>query len=252
MMLRFATPALLGLTLTAAPVAALDLDALNDTERAAFGEQVRSYLLENPEVLLEAFQILEQRQAEAEAMADQQLVAANADEIFDDGFSWVGGNPEGDVTVVEFMDYRCGYCRRAVPEVAQLLEMDDNIRFVIKEFPILGDASMMSSRFAVATKQVAGDAAYKQVHDALMEFGGEIGDVALRRLAEGLGLDPEPILARMDSDEVTEEIAQTHALAQRLQISGTPSFVMGDQLMRGYMTADQMLDIVEAIRAERE
>ncbi len=251
-MLRHFAPALLGLTLSAAPLAALDLDAMSEGERAAFREEVRSYLLENPEVLLEAFQILEQRQAEAEAVADQQLVAANADEIYDDGFSWVGGNPEGDVTVVEFMDYRCGYCRRAVPEVAQLLEMDGNIRFVIKEFPILGEASMLSSRFAIATKQVAGDEAYKQVHDALMEFGGDVTDVTLGRIAEGLGIDPEPILAAMDAPEVTEQIAQTHALAQRLQISGTPSFVMGDQLLRGYMTADQMLDIVEGLRAERE
>ena len=119
MILRHAAPALLGLSMAATSAQALDLNAMNDAEKAEFGAQVREYLLENPEVILEAINILEERNAVAEAAADKELVAANADELFDDGFSWVGGNPDGDITLVEFMDYRCGYCRRAVPEVAQ-------------------------------------------------------------------------------------------------------------------------------------
>ncbi|WP_282151464.1 DsbA family protein [Ruegeria atlantica] len=251
MILRHAAPALLGLSLITGPAQALDLSTMSDAEREQFGVQVREYLLENPEVIIEAINILEQRNAAAEASADKELVAANADELFNDGYSWVGGNPDGDITLVEFMDYRCGYCRRAVPEVASLLAEDGNIRLVIKEFPILGDASVLSSRFAVATKHVAGADAYKQVHDALMEFGGEPSEVSLRRISDGLGLDSDAIIAAMDSEQVTDEIGQTRALAQRMQISGTPSFVLGTEMLRGFLPADQMKQIADGVRAEQ-
>jgi protein-disulfide isomerase len=251
MILRHAAPALLGLSLITGPAQALDLNALSDAEKAEFGKQVREYLLENPEVIIEAIDILEQRNAVAEAAADKELVQANADELFNDGYSWVGGNPDGDITLVEFMDYRCGYCRRAVPEVASLLAEDGNIRLVIKELPILGEASVMSSRFAIATKQVAGDDAYKQVHDALLEFSGEPTEVTLRRISDGLGLDSDAIIAAMGGDEVTEEIAQTRALAQRMKISGTPSFVLGSEMLRGFLPAEQMLQIANGVREDQ-
>ncbi len=251
MILRHAAPALLGLSLITGPAQALDLNAMSDAEKEQFGQQVREYLLENPEVIIEAINILEQRNALAEAQADQELVAANADELFNDGYSWVGGNPDGDLTLVEFMDYRCGYCRQAVPQVAELLSEDGNIRLIIKEFPILGDASIMSSRFAIATKHVAGDDAYKQVHDALIEFGGEPTEVTLRRISDGLGLDSDAIIEAMNSDQVTDEINQTRELARRMNISGTPSFVLGTEMLRGYLTADQMIEIANVVRAEQ-
>ncbi|WP_170472647.1 DsbA family protein [Ruegeria arenilitoris] len=251
MILRHVAPALLGLSLITGPVLALDLSALSDDEKAEFGAQVREYLLENPEVIIEAINILEQRNAVAEAEADKQLVAANQEELFNDGYSWVGGNPDGDITLVEFMDYRCGYCRRAVPEVASLLESDGNIRLVIKELPILGEASIMSSRFAVATKQVAGDDAYKQVHDALLEFSGEPNEVTLRRISDGLGLDSDAIIVAMDSDDVTAEINQTRELARKMNISGTPSFVLGTEMLRGFLPADQMRQIADGVRADK-
>lgn len=246
-MKRTIAAAALAIGLVAGPAVAADLTAMTDEERAAFRAEVRAYLMDNPEVILEAVHLLEQRQADAQVEADFQLVSDNAEALFNDGFSWVGGNPDGDITIVEFLDYRCGYCRRAMPEVASLLERDGNIRLIVKEFPILGDASMVSSRFAIATKHVAGGEAYGKVHDALMEFNGEPTDAALRRLAEGLALDGDAILAAMDSPAVTDEIAQTRALAQKLEINGTPTFVLHDELLRGFLPADQM----EAMIAEK-
>ncbi|UWQ80632.1 DsbA family protein [Leisingera sp. S132] len=248
---RTATAAATAFALLGAPAQAFDISAMSEAEREAFGKEVRSYILANPELILEAVDLLEQRQQQAEAVRDDALVSDNLEELVNDGYSWVGGNPEGDITLVEFMDYRCGYCRRAAPEVAKLLESDGNIRLVIKEFPILGDASVLSARFAVATKQVAGDDAYKDVHDALIEFGGEPNEVALRRLAEGLSLDAEAIFAKMDSEDVTAELRQTRALAQRMAISGTPTFVLGTELLRGYLPADQMELMVAEIREQQ-
>jgi len=240
--------ALAAVTALALPAQAFDLQNMSAAERDAFRAEIRTYLLENPEVIMEAVAVLEQRQAEEQARGDSDMIKANAGALFDDGHSWVGGNPDGDITLVEFMDYRCGYCKRAFPEVESLIEADGNIRIIIKEFPILGEQSVLASRFAIATLQVAGDEGYKQVHDALMTFRGEISQPALERLAEGFGLDAEAITARMDSDAVTEVINENRALGQRLNITGTPSFVMEDQMLRGYVPLDAMQQIADDIR----
>ena len=197
----------------------------------------------------DAFASLEQREQQAQVQEDRDLVAAHRDAIYNDDHSWVGGNPEGDITLVEFLDYRCGYCRRAFPEVEQLIELDGNIRLVIKEFPILGEESEMSSRFAIATKQIAGDEAYKSVHDALMALKGNVNTTSLSRIAETLDLEANAILAHMPSDEVSTVIAANHALAQRLKISGTPSFVMNDEMLRGYLPLEGMLQLADDIRS---
>jgi len=233
----------------ALPANAMDLTELTDAERAQFRAEVRAYLMDNPEVIMEAVALLQNREAEAQARADDNLVSDNAAAIFDDGYSWVGGNPDGDITLVEFLDYRCGYCKRAHGEVAKLLETDGNIRLIVKELPILGDQSVLASRFAIATKQIAGDDSYKAVNDALMAYNGDVTLPALRRLASTFGLDMDAIEVRMDSDEVTMEIAQTRALAQQLSISGTPTFVMHDELLRGYLPFDQMMALVDEKRS---
>ena len=197
---------------------------------------------------MEAVNRLEQRQAEQQAQADVQLVSQHADALFNDGFSYVGGNPDGDVTLVEFMDYRCGYCKRAFGEVEKLLENDGNIRFVVKEFPILGEQSVLASRFAIATKQVEGGEGYKLMHDALMEYQGNITLPALRRLADTFGFDADEIETRMNDESITEEIRATRELAQQLRISGTPTFVLEDEMLRGYLPADQMQQLVDEKR----
>lgn len=246
MTLRLALPAAL---LLGSPAFA-DLEAMTDNERAAFRAEVRAYLLENPEVLMEAINVLDQREQAAQAAADMELVAANRDALLDDGFSWVGGNPEGDITVIEFVDYRCGYCRRAFAEVEELVAGDGNIRFVVKEFPILGEQSLLSSQFAVAVQQLHGAEVYKDVRDALIQLRADATPDSLSRLAEAFGLDPAPIMDRMGAPEVSAVIEANHALADRLQISGTPTFVIGDRMVRGYIPLAQMRQVVAEQRAD--
>ncbi|CUH66672.1 protein disulfide isomerase II DsbC [Thalassovita gelatinovora] len=232
----------------ALPAQAFDITSMDDQERSAFRAEVRAYLLENPEVILEAYQIFEQRQANAEAQKDETMIAAHNDAIYNDDRAWVGGNPEGDITLVEFMDYRCGYCRKAHGEVAELVETDGNIRYIVKEFPILGDESVLASRFAIATKLVAGDAAYEKTYDALINFRGNIGQQSLARLAETLDLDGDAIMAQMNSPEVNQLIGDNHVLARDLSISGTPTFILGDQMLRGYVPLANMMELVAAVR----
>jgi protein-disulfide isomerase len=239
-------------TLTTAAVLTLSLslpalaqDAANDE---AFGERVRAYLLENPHVIMEAVGVLQQREDAAAAMADQDMIAAQMDALTNDGFSWVGGNPDGDITVVEFMDYRCGYCKKAYPEVENLLSADGNIRFIVKEFPILGEQSILGSQFAIAAHIVAGDDAYKAVHDTLMSYNGEITAESLSRLADSLDLDGAAILAKLDDPEVVRRISENRALGKALDISGTPTFVVQNQMVRGYVPAEQLQKMVDQLR----
>lgn len=232
----------------AADATPFDLGDMTAEQQAAFGDAVRNYLLENPQVIMEAVAVLEAREKEAQEAQDVALVANNMERLVNDGYSWVGGNPDGDVTVIEFSDYRCGFCRRAHPEVEQLLAADGNIRLIVKEFPILGEASMVSSQFAIATQIVAGDDAYKMVYDALIALEGNPGNGPLRRLAETLGLDADAIMAEMGSDEVMRRIADTRDLARAMNISGTPTFVFGDQMVRGYAPLATMQDIVADVR----
>lgn len=235
------------LLLASTPVSALDLSAMTEAERDAFGQAVRTYLMENPQVLVEAINVLEARQAEMGVQNDRALVAANRAAIFEDGHSWVGGNPEGDLTVVEFIDYRCGVCRQAAADVMAAVEQDGNTRLILKEFPILGQESELASRFAIAVHQIAGDEAYLATHDALMEMRGSITADSLAALAARIGVEAEPVLNRMNTDPVTDVLRANRQLAEIMAIQGTPTFIIGDEMLRGMPRAG-LAATIEAIR----
>jgi len=235
-------------TMLTTPLLAFEINEMTPEERDIFRAEVRAYLLESPEVLMEAIAILEQRQAAAANVSDVEMIASNADALFADGFSYAGGNLEGDVVMVEFLDYRCPFCKRAHPEVAELIRTDANIKYIIKEFPILGEESDLASRFAISVLQNVDAETYREVSDTLMEFRGSITFASLDRLATQFGLDVPTIMGAMDSPKVSAVIAENRALAQRMQINGTPGFIIGDQMVRGYVPLDGMQQIVADIR----
>ena len=244
------TAAALGLA--ASPALAFDIESMSEAERDIFRAEIRDYLMENPEVLMEAIAVLEERRAAQAAAQEDVLLDQYRAAIFEDDHSWIGGNPDGDVTIVEFLDYRCGFCKRAHPEVQALLASDGNIRIIVKEFPILGPESELASRYAIAAKKLEGDAAYSAVHDALMEWQGPVNAGALGRIAAAAGIENhDAIIAEMDSDETTAIITENRRLAQALNINGTPSFIMGDNFVRGYVELEQMKSIVAGIREAR-
>jgi len=227
------------------PVFAEGLSDMTDAERQTFRDEVRAYLLDNPEVLMEAIKVLEGRQQDQQAQTDEMMVVANQSAIYDDGYSYVGGNPDGDITLVEFLDYRCTYCRRAHDEVAELIKSDGNIRLVVKEFPILGEQSTLSSQLAVATLHKAGPVAYNKLGDFLMTFNGNLTPKIMTGILTKLEVaEPEDIIAYMKGDTVAQQIGATRQLASLLKISGTPTFVIGDEMLRGYAPLKTMREIV--------
>lgn len=233
----------------AAPAVAFDPGAMTAGERAAFNAAVRSYMLENPQILMEMVSAMEQREQVSAAATDRTRLRAEAGALYEDTASWVGGNLDGDITVVEFMDYRCGYCRRAHPEVKDLIATDGNIRLIVKEFPILGPESEVLSRYAVAVLQKAGDAAYAKAREALITLQGPASDAALEEISASIGVDHPQIKAHMDSPDVTRVIDTNRALATRLDINGTPTFVIDQVMVRGYVPLVGMTQIVAEQRA---
>ena len=213
---------------------------------------IETYLRDNPEVMiasLEQYQ-RDQRNAQQEmqAAADIALVTDNEEEIFRDGYSLIAGNPDGDITVVEFSDYNCGFCKRAHGEVAKFLESDGNVRLVVKEFPILGPGSVLAGRAALASAmQDDGDKSVA-FNDALMTHRGSHSEATVMSIAEEVGLDPAQLAKDMESDEVDAQLARTMDLAETLSINGTPAFVIGNQVVRGFVPAEEIERLAEAAR----
>ncbi|WP_435259136.1 DsbA family protein [Thioclava sp. FR2] len=234
-------------TMTALPAFAAEM---TDAEREAFRAEVRAYLLEHPEVLIEAMDVLQGRQEVDAAQRDLQMLSDNSELIYNSADDWAGGNLDGDITVVEFMDYRCGYCKKAYTEVEELVKSDGNIRFVLKEFPILGEQSTQSAKFAIAVRQLYGDDSYKAAHDSLMMMRGDITPESLARLAGDLGHDPAAIAAQMEKPEVMAVIQANHQLANLMEINGTPAFVIDRTMVRGYVPLDGMRQIVDGQRKD--
>ncbi|MEM7693211.1 MAG: DsbA family protein [Pseudomonadota bacterium] len=219
---------------------------LNQEQQSEVRELIREHLVENPEILEEAFEALQGRQQAVAAQARQDAIAELGNALRHAGDDPIGGNPEGKITVVEFFDYNCPFCRRVKPEVMELLESDDRIRYVFKEFPILSASSAQAARVALAIWALA-PTAYWDAHNALMAHDGTLTEDDIRAVVVDAGLDWDEVAARGDEDDITEKIRQTLEIAQRLQINGTPSFVIGDEIIPGFVEAEQLEAAVAAI-----
>ena len=217
-----------------------------EMEREDIEKIVRDYLLANPEILNEMIAELQAREQKTASEKAQTGIAENKDALFNDGFSYVAGNPNGDVTLVEFFDYRCGYCKKARPEVLALIEADKNVKLIIKELPILSKVSEEAARAAIAAQNQGGDF-YWKFHQAMLS-ADDLDSDAIYDIAGGLGLDVERLKKDMQDPAVEEKIKKTHELAEKLGVDGTPAFIVGDQLVPGYMSQDELKDLVAAHR----
>ncbi len=205
---------------------------------------VKEYLLREPEVLLEALQELQRRRDAAEAQRQRETLAARRAELEGRPEDPVLGDPAGDVTIVEFLDYRCGYCRSMAPGLRALLERDRRVRLVIKEFPILGADSLTAARAALAAHR---QGRYAQLHWALLE-AKDLSEAAIVELARRRGLDVERLARDMRSPEIERTIERVRALAEALGINGTPAFVVGDSLIPGAAPVARLVELIAEAR----
>jgi protein-disulfide isomerase len=192
---------------------------------------IREYLLKHPELLIEMSNTLRAQQEKAKTAQFQKMIAASQKDLVSDPNSFVAGNPSGDVTIVEFFDYQCGYCRRVHPTLATLLQRDGGVRLVLKELPILGPGSEIAARAAIASMAQPGK--YYAFHTALMANQNALDEPAVLAIAARVGLDAGRLRTDMQAPRIGEVISANRKLATTLGIDGTPAFVIGDRLVPG-------------------
>jgi len=222
-----------------------DKPAFTPEQEKRVKEMIKEYILANPEIILEAVQTLRRRQEEAQKKAAEEALKTKRGELQGAADLPVAGNAKGDVTIVEFMDYRCGYCKSVKPTIDEVIRADGKIRLVYKEFPILGPASRTASMAAIAANKQGKYLAY---HNALMAYPNNLTDEVIFVLARQVGLDLAKLKDDMKSPEVIALIEKTNKLAQDLGINGTPGFIIGDQIIPGAVTANELKQRIAAAR----
>ena len=210
---------------------------------------IREYLIANPEVLQEAIAALEKKQAADEAEKHQAAVKDNAQAIFNSPRQVTIGNPQGDVTFVEFFDYNCGYCKRAMVDMMELMKHDPKLKVVLKEFPVLGPASVEVARVAVAVRmQDKTGKKYLDFHQKLLSGRGQVDKARAMAVAKEAGLDVARIEKDLGSDEVRLTLEESLKLAEKLGLNGTPSYVIGPHVVVGAVGLDQLKEKVNSAR----
>jgi protein-disulfide isomerase len=214
-----------------------------------FEQRVREFLLNNPEVIMEALQVLQDRQRAAEAENLKRTIAERRDEILNDPAAPDGGNPTGDVTLVEFFDYNCSYCRRVAPTVVELKDADPDLRLIYKEFPILGPGSQFAARAALASRK---QGKYVPFHNALMHATEQVAEESVIEIARTVGLDTEQLRADMEDPTIEAAIARNLQLAAALGITGTPSFIIGEEVVPGAVDLRTLQSLIARARRGQE
>jgi protein-disulfide isomerase len=229
-------------------LAAVPFGALADTmDEDRVKELVLEAIRENPQIVMEAVEILQRRDAEAQAELQAETLTNQRLLLEQDLNAPVLGNPDGDVTVIEFFDYNCPYCRQAMSEVQGLLDADPNVRLVYREWPILGDGSVFAARAALASRN---QGKYEEFHWALMGMDGRAEEASVMRIASQVGLDIDQLLDDMESAEIDAHLVESTRLSQALGFNGTPSFVVGNELLPGFVEEALLLEVVQKTRDE--
>jgi protein-disulfide isomerase len=234
------------LALALSPVSSRAADELTPAQTEQVNKLIHDYFMNNPKALIDAIE-----HAEASMKADEQsqtktALQSHREELEQDPTSPVLGNPKGDVTIVEFFDYRCPYCKLTAPTLQTLIGQDTKVRLVMKEFPILGKESVFASRIALAVKK---HGKYAEFHQAMFALKTKVDDAQTLAVVKSLGLDPAQIQKESEGSDIDAVIKHNYDLAKELSLSGTPAFVIGDTLLPG---AVEMKDFQEAIATARK
>jgi len=234
---------------TAGEMAPADASSpLAENQVAAIRDLIRDHLLTNPEIIRDAIGELQRKEQEAEVAAQAGIIDEEKNLLFASSRQVVLGNPDGDVTLVEFFDYNCGYCKRAHADMKRLIEEDENLRIVLKEFPVLGEGSVEAAHVGAAVNMIAPER-YSEFHEALLTERGQINGERALAVAGDMGLDTDEIRQTMETAEVQSTIAESYTLADKLSLTGTPSYVTAKEVVVGAVGYDVLKAKIEDARA---
>lgn len=231
--------------LAAAPVAAAEF---SPAQRSEIETVVREYLLRNPEVLRDAYMELEQRTAQNEAAQRSKALAENKALLSRSEHNAVVGNPDGKITLIEFFDYNCGYCKQALPDLARLVKEQPDLRVVLKDFPVLGPGSVEAAQVAIALRKQLGGEKYWAFHQKLLGTRGQIGKAQALAAAREAGANMDQLAKDMGGPEIAASLQEVAKLADALSLSGTPTYVVGDEVVVGAVGYAQLKERLDNVR----
>ncbi len=208
---------------------------------------IKDYILKNPQVLMDSVNNYRAQQTQQEDQKAVQALKDNSAYLLN-GTLPVAGNKSGDLTIVEFFDYNCGYCKQAYNAVQQGIDSDKGLRFVFVDMPILSESSHLASKYALAAHK---QGKYWELHQGLMKFSGPKNEETILNIAKVAGLNVDKLKADAQSPEIEETLKKNIELSQKLAISGTPAFIVGDEIVRGYIPYDAMKTIIEQQRKKK-
>jgi protein-disulfide isomerase len=222
-------------------------EPLTPEQKKAVEQVIHDYLMANPKFVIQVLEAAREKMKQDKAADARQAIAAKRDELLRDPTSPVGGNPKGDVTIVEFFDYSCPYCKQVEPQIEALLKEDRKIRIVYKEFPVLGEGSVYASSMALAAQKQGKYAAF---HDAMIATKGHATEEMVLKVAADVGVDVARAKAVMKAPDIEDILKRNYALAEALEINGTPAFIVGNVLVPGATTVDHLKELVADARKQ--
>lgn len=232
----------------AVPLSTATADELTPAQKEEIGPLVHQYLIDHPEVIQEALQALDARQKAEAAQAQANALSRLKEPLFASKYQAVMGNPKAPITLVEFIDYNCTYCKRALGDTKALLDSDPDVRIVIKEFPILSRGSVEAARVASAVNLVAPDK-YQAFHFELLSAKGQADEDRALAAAAKTGVDVNAVKKALDDPSVASSIQEAYSLAQNLDINGTPAFVLANEVMPGAIGLEALQSKITAVRS---
>jgi protein-disulfide isomerase len=252
-MKRFIRPLAVALTVFATAVPTLDLahaQPFSPEQRSEIEKVIRDYLLRNPEILQEVIQEMERRQVQADAEKHREAIKEHAEAIFNSKRQVVIGNPQGNVTMVEFFDYNCGFCRKALADKIELMKADPNLRVVLKEFPVLGEGSTQAAQVAIAVRMQdkTGGKKYFEFHQKMFASRGQVDKARALAVVREIGFDAARAERDMNSDEVRLTLEEDFKLAEALGINGTPTYVFSGQVVVGAVGVQKLREAINTAR----
>ena len=246
-LVRAAAAGALMLSFAGTAVSVQAADEVSDAERSRIEGVVRDYLLKNPEIVQEALVALEKKQEAEKVAKRKEMMSENSGALFESPRQVVLGNPDGKITVVEFFDYNCGVCRRGFGDMMKVLKENQDVKFVLKEFPILGRPSQEAARVAIALHLTDPDK-YLDFHTAMFALEGGVNEEKALMVAENLGVDMDALKKNMDNPEIFKTVEEVYTLANGLGLTGTPSYVVGTEVFGGLIGYEQMSKVIASMR----
>jgi protein-disulfide isomerase len=240
--------AVLAFGLGLATASAQQAPLFTDQQKSAIGDLVRDYLLKNPEVLQDAMAELEKRQKDADRVSQKKAIDELQETLRGSSKNVVLGNPNGDITLVEFFDYNCGYCKRALSDIRELLKTDPKLRYIIKDFPVLGPDSIEAAVVAIAAKNQLKPEKYWEFHQKLLETKGRVGKERAMQVAKEVGIDQARLAKDMESPDIKASIEEAMKVGDALKVQGTPAFVVGDEVVFGAVGYEPLKSAIASIR----